>query len=753
MHESHSQERPEGSHPLPASRSAVRPTLPPARRRPLPALDLEDGGGVSADFILSILRKWWRVVLPTGLALAAVSAVAVVYFHKPKYQAKALITIEAVEPYVAYASKAGVQSTRYVDTQVQMLQSPMVLGPVIARPEIAQLAEVKASPDPVEYLQSNLSIAPIGRSELYEIRYISTSGQDAATVCNAIVSSYLDRQSNEERLRTQRVIDVLNDVQSQRKDAVEERRTEVLELAKQVTGRDPFGQGLMLNVDQAVIPLASLHQSQANLAFRRQILQAEIQSLRDAPVIEEDRAASSGLLDLEIAGHAEVIQLTNAIEYAKAQMQDLQGKLVNNKWQSNPYYLKLKAGVEKMEADLSDLKVRLRSQVLQTRALVREEKRAQNIAQKENELKSLELEIKLSSDRYNEALSKLENKDVASVRLEFAKAALQSEERVYELIEGRKLALQTEMRAPDRVTLQLAATAPRQPMEPVPYKLLAVACAAAMCCPLGIAVLRELTVKKISTADQLVHEGKQRLLGEVARFPVRPVAAPVRGLNRRAQQEMFVFAESIDSVRTSLMLSEAFSSSTGGCVWAIVSAASGEGKTSVATSLAVSFAGATKTPTLIIDADLRAPDAAEVLGVPNRPGLAEVLADKVTLSDAIRRVGETNTYVLPAGRAKGNPHHLVEQGKIEKLLETLRPRFPHIVIDTPPVLAASESLIYAKASDYVVYCALRDVTRARQLKAAVSRLQDAGANLAGALLSGMPVSSYAYVYGIYGRES
>jgi Mrp family chromosome partitioning ATPase len=137
---------------------------------------------------------------------------------------------------------------------------------------------------------------------------------------------------------------------------------------------------------------------------------------------------------------------------------------------------------------------------------------------------------------------------------------------------------------------------------------------------------------------------------------------------------MFMFAESIDSIRTSLMLSD----SLGGAdsrVFAVVSAASGEGKTSVATSLVVSFAGATKKRTLLIDADLRSPDAASVLGIANAPGLAEVLSSKISLNEAIHRVGETNTYVLPAGKAKGNPHHLVNHAKIEKLLDTLKKEF------------------------------------------------------------------------------
>lgn len=722
------------------------------RMRAVPASDLGDGDGLSADFILGILRRWWLLIVPCGLVLAAGASALVIYFHKPSYEAKGLISIEASRQFVAFPEGTNQKSDQFVATQLELLRSPIVLQPVVARPEVASLPEIKLATDPFEALSKNLSVRQVGRSEFYEISYVSADADTAATIVNAVIAEYMNKRLHEESERTNQVIARLDEAQARHSDVVQQRRKQVLELAKNVTGRDPFGQGTMLDVSRVLSPLGSIYQQQSALEVRARVLEAEIQSLRDEPILTEDRAVTSGLLDLEIANRPEIRQLRDQVELAKYQMEEMKAKLLNNTWQTNKHFLKLQADVEAMEKALADETARVRSQILEARAIVRDQERAQLLAAKESELRSLTTQLQLLAAKYQEHVSKLGNNDVASVELEFAKAALDREERVFELIEQRKLALQTELRAPDRVSVAQRATPPKRPVEPIPYKLLAVACLGAMMTPLGLAALREITVKKISTPDQLVHESKQRLLGEVARFPVRPLATGVRRLSSRAQHEMYIFAESIDSVRTSLMLSESLACQREGCVWAIVSAASGEGKTSVATSLAVSFASATKTPTLIIDADLRAPDVAEVLGTPGRPGFAEVLEEKVTLSDAIRRVGDTNTYVLPAGRAKGNPHHLVDSTKVAKLLESLRPNFPHIIIDTPPVLSASESLIYAKAADYVVYCALRDTTRAKQLRSAVSRLHDAGAQIAGAVLSGMPVNSYAYAYGVYGAS-
>ncbi len=190
-----------------------------------------------------------------------------------------------------------------------------------------------------------------------------------------------------------------------------------------------------------------------------------------------------------------------------------------------------------------------------------------------------------------------------------------------------------------------------------------------------------------------------------------------------------------------------------GCkrVIAVCSAASGEGKTSVSTALAVSIAEATQQPTLIVDADLRDPDVNTLLNVPLEPGMAEVLSGRAKVEEAIHQVGDTQTYVLPAGKCRVNPHHLLHGPAIEDLLGSLRTRFETIVIDTPPVLSASESLVYAVAADLVIFCSLADVSRCKPVQMAVDRLHNTGANLAGAVLNGVSTKQYAYHYGSYAR--
>jgi succinoglycan biosynthesis transport protein ExoP len=141
---------------------------------------------------------------------------------------------------------------------------------------------------------------------------------------------------------------------------------------------------------------------------------------------------------------------------------------------------------------------------------------------------------------------------------------------------------------------------------------------------------------------------------------------------------------------------------------------------------------------------------AKVLGVTARPGLTEVFAGKASLSEAIHPSGQANTYVLPAGVCHVNPHHVIHGSSIDELFDDLRAKFSTILVDMPPILGASESLVYAKAADLVVFCSLSSVSRARQVRGAVERLQTTGANVVGAVLSGIPIRRNSYAYGYSG---
>lgn len=131
----------------------------------------------------------------------------------------------------------------------------------------------------------------------------------------------------------------------------------------------------------------------------------------------------------------------------------------------------------------------------------------------------------------------------------------------------------------------------------------------------------------------------------------------------------------------------------GPIVVALSSPGIGDGKTTTAINLAGAYAQSLKSRVLLVDADLRRPGIASRLGMSgSETGLADLLADpSLTVDAAIRKFTVQNLSVMTAGRARTEPHQLLQSDRLSPLMNELRVRFDKIIVDTPPVLAVRDS--------------------------------------------------------------
>jgi capsular exopolysaccharide synthesis family protein len=230
------------------------------------------------------------------------------------------------------------------------------------------------------------------------------------------------------------------------------------------------------------------------------------------------------------------------------------------------------------------------------------------------------------------------------------------------------------------------------------------------------------------------------VIGEIARLPSHAKSSKGRR----------VFEESIDTLRASLFLGIETRDTRS---IAVVSSMSGEGKSSVASQLALSIAKATGETVLLVDGDLRCPDQHEIFGLEIGPGLSGVLSGKATLLDAIDKSLGNRIHVLPAGPLSGSPHRLLSADKMKKFVEEALETYQYVVLDTAPVLSAGESLAVASAVDATLLCVMRDLSRMENVTRTTRRLEAVGATLAGTVFSGVTARQYAYRYGDYHYSS
>jgi capsular exopolysaccharide synthesis family protein len=185
----------------------------------------------------------------------------------------------------------------------------------------------------------------------------------------------------------------------------------------------------------------------------------------------------------------------------------------------------------------------------------------------------------------------------------------------------------------------------------------------------------------------------------------------------------------------------------------IASSAPAEGKTTIATNLAVALARTRKT--CIVDADLRKPGLARVFGVKHARGLAELLCGAARLDEALVPVPRVpNLNLLPAGTVAGTAGELLTPERMARVLQDLRQRFDAVVVDSPPIIPYADARAISPLADGVIIVGRAGVTTREALRRSLELLREVhSAPVLDVVLNAVPHTSpdYGYHYGYSGN--
>ncbi|MFH1096142.1 MAG: CpsD/CapB family tyrosine-protein kinase [Candidatus Desantisbacteria bacterium] len=181
-----------------------------------------------------------------------------------------------------------------------------------------------------------------------------------------------------------------------------------------------------------------------------------------------------------------------------------------------------------------------------------------------------------------------------------------------------------------------------------------------------------------------------------------------------------------------------------------------EGKTTTSVNLAVALAHDLHKNILLVDCDLRKPNVHNLLGLRMEGGVSDILTRGVELDAVFKKTKAENLTILTSGKIPSNPSELLGSHRMRDLLVELKNRFDYVIVDTPPVLAITDTGIIGTLVDGVVIVVQTWRTQREALDKTRSFLSNAHANIIGYILTGVEhfvpgyLSQYGYHYG-YGQ--
>jgi len=209
---------------------------------------------------------------------------------------------------------------------------------------------------------------------------------------------------------------------------------------------------------------------------------------------------------------------------------------------------------------------------------------------------------------------------------------------------------------------------------------------------------------------------------------------------------MSQFSEAFRALRTSLLLSVAGREPQ---VILLTSATPSEGKTTVAMNLACVLAQR-DVRVLLIDADLRRPTVHHRFSINGKVGLSSVLTGSTTLEQAVQKIPEVPTLdVLVSGPVPPFPTEMLASEAMNRLIAQCRGIYTHIVLDSPPLLSITDSVVLAHDSDAVVLVVRQGKANKHAVRRARDLLMRAGTRITGTVLNAVDLNSPEY-YAYYG---
>lgn len=741
------------------------------RRSNLPVPASHDSSALPAVFDRSLfdpygevrevkLREYWRIVWKYRLLLGLITGASVIvalllaFTATPLYTAQTKLRIGVYEPTLSAAKIEDLLTERskdntYFETQVQEIRSlslaDRVLGDTTVKPAFQAEREggffagifghkeptidpISGYRSPVANLKRYLemiTVEPLRRTSLVTIKATAKSPTTAALLANKHAENYV------EWIRDSRIQQQAQGLKFLKAQA-EELREKVADLEREMADYAEANSIVAINKDEniTVQKMADLNKLLTEATAKR---------------IELENNYKQSVVSLEGAGTGYEDPTSQQLRSDLAKFES-EYRLLSEKF--TPSYPKM----QQLAAQIGSLKSALKNQRSQIaeglkskmEAAIKEEGTLKEELERQ---KSQAYELSKRSVQYN----------ILNRELTASRDLLQNV-----LKEIKETGLSAQSKASNASIVDLAVT-PSAPSYPRKMVFLVIGLVVGVIIGLASAFVLSYLDNSIRTPEDLSTTLRLPCLGVVPSFDLEGVSSRRRALpapqttatsgDEAEDPSLPVIAfvrdpkslasEAYRTIRTAVLLSQAGEPPRS---MLVTSAQSSEGKTTSAVNLAASLASAGGTIALI-DADLRRPSVSRYFGIErNQAGLVDVITGQLAVEDVILRDSFRRIDVIPSGKIPPNPAELLGSPEMKAIIDHLCTTHDYVIIDSPPILPVTDSVILSRFVDGVVMVVKGASTPRKLVQDARDKLFAIGARFLGVILNDVDVTSGDYYY-------
>lgn len=691
---------------------------------------------------LRAVRKHWAIV--AGLVLLCGAASLAYTKTLPKiYEAQTMIEFDPdvvkplgnkTDPMVGWSA---IWDTReYYETQYRIMQSDRVMSAVVRdlslQNDAAFLGYTPTAPAPLEStvakLRGRLVVEPVMGSRLVLIKVQDTQPAQARRLSDAIARVYIQQNLDKMISATGDTVVWLSGQLDHFKQELEQTENSLHEFKK----NNDLPSSTLDDLSKMIrLEMQEYDSALTRTRMRRQELAARHSELAKITSENPDQVPASELLSNTFLGNLRS-QYQNALR-ERAEL------IAEGKGDNHPAVKKADEKIVLARSHLLSEIKNIQGAVARDLSIIERQEGGEATLYEGARKKAVELNLK----------------ELEFHRLDRLRA--QNEKLYAVLLEQMKEADLRRMMNTNNIRLIDAAKEPTEPVSPHVSSNVGIALLIGLVIGLGLAVLREQLDNTLKTPEDVEHRLGVTFLGLLPE--IADEDSPTAGKRKRNRRvtssssglapELLVherptsgIAEAARALRTNLMFMNPDQPYRRILV---TSAAPAEGKTTVAVSIAISLAQGGQR-VCIIDCDLRRPRLHRIFDRAGDIGLMNVILGDATIDDVAKPTVVPNLYCIPCGPIPPNSADVVSSDKFRRLLDDVSARFDRVVLDSPPVIAVTDSAIASTLVDGVIFVVRAFKTSVNLCRSGLRTLHDVDAPIAGAVLNAVNLNRHEYNY-------